>query len=289
MNLIFMGTPDFAVPCLEKLIASRHTVSAVFTQPDKPVGRKQILTPPPVKVTAENHGIPVYQPDSLKNEDSAEFIRNLKPDAIIVVAYGKILPKNILNIAKHGCINVHGSILPKYRGAAPIQWAVLNGDRETGVSIMQMDEGLDTGDILSVRKVEIGINDTSEIMFEKLSVIGADELLKTLDDIENGCVTTVKQPVGDFFYAEKITKSLSVIDWKESAFNIHNKVRGLQSWPCAVTAINGKNVKIHETRLSDKKGNKSGEIVDTNGVIVVCCGDGCCIEITELQPEGKKE
>lgn len=283
-----MGTPDFAVPTLEKLINSNHDVCAVFSQPDKPVGRKQIMTPPEVKVCALNAGISVYQPKTLRDEDTQALIRSFNADAIIVVAYGKILPKEVLESAKYGCINVHASLLPKYRGAAPIQWAVLNGDSETGVTIMQMDEGLDTGDMLSVVKTEININETSEMLFDRLSRLGGDELLKVLSELEKGEIKPVKQPEGDFGYAEKITKALSPIDWNKSAMEIHNQIRGLQSWPCAQTVIFGKNVKVHASLLSDKTGTRAGEVVYSKDVLTVTCGDGNCIDITELQLEGKK-
>ncbi len=287
MKIIFMGTPDFAVPCLKKLIES-HNVCAVFSQPDKPVGRKQIMTPPPVKKFAQDNNIDVFQPETLKNAETADKIKKLNADVIIVVAYGKILPKEILTASKYGCINVHASLLPKYRGAAPIQWAVLNGDRKTGVTIMQMDEGLDTGDILLVKKTAIHSDDTSEDMFEKLSVLGADALAECLDMIENGTVAKQKQPEGNFGYAEKITKKLSSIDWSKPAQEIHNQIRGLYSWPCATTKINGKNVKIYKSVISNETGNKPGLVVDNNNDITVCCGDNKCIKITELQADGKK-
>lgn len=288
MKIIFMGTPDFAVPCLENLINSNHEVAAVFSQPDKPVGRKQVLTPPPVKVCAQSNNIPVFQPNSLKNSDTLDIINGYKPDVIIVVAYGKILPDAILTAAKYGCINVHASLLPKYRGAAPIQWAVLNGDKETGVTIMQMDSGLDTGDILLTVKTEIDENETSAELFDRLSNIGADTLIKVLDDIDYYRDNAVSQPETDFGYASKITKELSPVIWNKSAQDIHNQVRGLQTWPCASTKLNGKNLKIHKTVLSSKTGNISGEIVDNNGVITVCCGNGKCLDITEMQLDGKK-
>ncbi len=283
-----MGTPDFAVPCLEALIENKYDVCGVFSQPDKPVGRKQILTAPPVKQTAQLNGIPVYQPASLKNEDALDIIASLKPDLIVVVAYGKILPLEILNCCKYGCINVHASLLPKYRGAAPIQWSVINGDKKTGVTVMQMNEGLDTGDMLLVRETEIGENETSAELFERLSIIGAQALIDTIKLMEADNLSPVKQPEGDFGYAEKITKALSPIDWKMSALQIHNLVRGLQTFPCAQTVINGKNVKIHKTALSSKKGIKAGCVVDNNCVITVSCGDGKCLDILELQAEGKK-
>lgn len=283
-----MGTPDFSVPILERLVDEGCEVAAVFSQPDKPVGRKQVLTPPPVKVLAEERNIPVYQPRSMKDGTALGIINEINPDIIIVIAYGKILPNEILNSAKYGCINVHASLLPKYRGAAPIQWAVINGDKETGVTVMQMNEGIDTGDMLFVEKTYIGENETSEELFDRLSLLGADALIKALKQIESGEVSPIKQPDGDFGYAEKITKDLSPIDWNKSAFEVHNLVRGLQSWPCAVTCINGKNYKIHKTVLSDKTGNKPGEVVDNKNVITVCCGDGKCVDILELQAEGKK-
>jgi len=288
MKVIFMGTPDFAVPCLQKLIDCNFDVATVFTQSDKKVGRKQILTPPPVKVVAQKYNIPVYQPCSLKNEESVKLIKSINADMIIVVAYGKILPKEILNIPKYGCINVHASLLPKYRGAAPIQWAVLNGDKETGVTVMQMNEGIDTGDMLLVKRSEIGINETSEELFNKLSYLGSQALIEAIDKIQNDSVERVPQPQGDYGYASMISRELSPIDWNKSAFEIHNQVRGLQTWPCADTLINGKKVKIHKTVLSELTGNCAGKIINSKGCLTVCCGDGKCLDIIELQPEGKK-
>lgn len=288
MNVIFMGTPDFSVPCLKKLIERGHKVSAVFTQPDKPVGRKHILTAPPVKTAALEKNIPVHQPDSLKNGGAYNIIKDYEPDVIIVVAYGKILPPEILRAAKFGCINVHASLLPKYRGASPIQQAVLNGDSETGVTVMQMDEGIDTGDMLLVKKTEIGINETSEELFDRLSVIGAEALAECLDLLSDGGIKAVKQSGVGVSYTQKITKALSPIDWSKTAFEVHNQVRGLQTWPCAETKINGKTVKIHKTVLSAKTGNKPGVVVDNKNTLTVCCGDGKCVDILALQPEGKK-
>ena len=268
MNVIFMGTPDFAVPCLEKLI-EKHNVIAVFSQPDKPVGRKQILTPPAVKKCANEHKIDVFQPNSLKDNDIIKQIEDMNADIIVVVAYGKILPKRVLEAAKYGCINVHASLLPKYRGAAPIQWSVINGDKETGVTIMQMDEGLDTGDILLVKKTNIDVDETSEELFDRLSLIGADALIESLADIEKGNINPVSQCEKGSSYAQKITKALSSIDWNK-------------------TTLNNKNIKIHKTVLSDIKGGKAGEIIDNNKKLVVSCGDGRCVKILELQPDGKK-
>lgn len=291
MKIVFMGTPDFAVPALEKLINSTHEVLGVFTQPDKPVGRKQLLTPPPVKELAMKYNIPVYQPERIKGSNAVDIIKGLSPDIIIVIAYGKILPKELLESAPYGCINAHASLLPKYRGAAPIQWAVLNGESETGVCIMQMDEGLDTGDILYKVKTDIDINETSEELFDRLSLISADALLYTLDLIKNGKTKPVKQPEGDFGYARMITKELCPIDWCKSALTIHNQIRGLQSWPVALTVINGKKVKIHKSYLCGDKpiDAECGKVIENNKRLVVQCGENSCIEITELQPEGKKK
>lgn len=287
MKIIFMGTPDFAVPSLEKLISSNHEVIAVFSQPDKPVGRKQIMTPPPVKECALKHNIPVYQPQTFKDNESIELVKSLSADIIVVVAYGKILPESVLDAPPYGCINVHASLLPKYRGAAPIQWSVINGDTKTGVTIQQMAEGVDTGDILLVRKTQIDINETSEELFDKLSYIGADALIDCIVNIDN--LVPEKQDESQATYAQKITRELSPIDWSKSALEVHNLVRGLQTWPCAVTKLNGKNIKIHKTALSSVTGNKYGCVVDNKNVITVCCGDGKCVDILSLQAEGKKK
>ena len=289
MNIVFMGTPDFAVPALEALYKSKHNIAGVFSQPDKPVGRKQVLTPPPVKAFAVQNGLSVYQPNSLKNDDSYELIKKLNPDIIIVAAYGKILPKNILDFPEYGCVNIHASLLPKYRGAAPIQWAVINGDKKTGITIMKMAEGLDTGDMILVDKTEIGENETSAELYDRLAEQGAVSLLKALDMLENGSVEFTSQDAALSTYAVKITKALSPIDWSKSASEVHNLVRGLQTWPCASTIIDGKEFKIHKTVLSLKTGNKPGEIVDNKGVLTVCCGDGCCVDVLEIQPQGKKK
>lgn len=291
MRIVFMGTPDFAVPCLEDLTEYGHEVVGVFTQPDKPVGRKQILTPPPVKAFAMQCGIPVYQPAKLKNSDAAEVIRSLSPDVIVVVAYGKILPAEILSAAPYGCINVHASLLPKYRGAAPIQWAVLNGEKETGVCIMQMDEGLDTGEIILCEKTDIGENETSEALFDRLSAIGANALLRALEQLEQGTATFTKQPQGDFGYAKMITKELCPIDWRRPAQEIHNKVRGLQTWPVATAVLNGEVLKIHRTELTERavpENTPPGTIVSHDKELVICCGDGKCVSVQELQRQGKK-
>ncbi|MGN0489267.1 MAG: methionyl-tRNA formyltransferase [Ruminococcus sp.] len=285
MNIIFMGTPDFAVPTLEALCNSNHTVQAVFTQPDKPIGRKQVLTPPDVKVCAEKYNIPVYQPTTLKDDSVYEQIKDINPEVIVVVAYGKLLPKNILDIPKYGCINVHGSLLPKYRGASPIQHAVLNGDKVTGVTTMYMGEGLDTGDILLYSETEIGENETSAELFDRLSLLGADLLLETLNKVQSGSINPIKQDESKATYTKMIDKSMCPINWSKTNFEIHNQVRGLQTWPVATSVINEMNVKIHATLLCDKTGNP-GEIINTEP-LTVACGSGSLI-IKELQLNGKK-
>lgn len=285
MKIIYMGTPDFAVPALKSLASSKHEVCAVFTQPDKPRGRKMILTPPDVKVCAQSLGIPVYQPDSMKNGDALEIIGRYNPDVIVVAAYGKILPKAVLDTPKFGCVNIHGSLLPKYRGAAPIQQSVLNGDRVTGITTMLMDVGLDTGDILLTEETEIGENETSGELFDRLAELGGKLVLKTLSALEKGEITPKKQDESLATHTSKIDKSLCPIDFSKSAFEVHNKVRGLNPWPVATTKICGKNVKVYSTRLCPKSG-KSGEVISTKP-LVVGCGDKS-VEILELQPEGKK-
>lgn len=285
MKIIYMGTPDFAVPALKSLASSEHEVCAVFTQPDKPRGRKMILTPPDVKVCAQSLGIPVYQPETMKNGDVLEIINQYNPDVIVVAAYGKILPKAVLDAPKFGCVNIHGSLLPKYRGAAPIQQSVLNGDRVTGITTMLMDVGLDTGDILLTEETEIGENETSGELFDRLAVLGGKLILKTLSALEKGEITPKKQDESLATHTSKIDKSLCPIDFSKSAFEVHNKVRGLNPWPVATTKICGKNVKVYSTRLCPKSG-KSGEVISTKP-LVIGCGDKS-VEILELQPEGKK-
>ncbi len=285
MNVIYMGTPDFALPALKALSASKHTVSAVFTQPDKPRGRKMILTPPEVKVCANDLNIPVYQPETLKDGKALDIINSYSPDVIVVAAYGKILPKEVLDAPKYGCVNIHGSLLPKYRGAAPIQQAVLNGEKITGVTAMLMDVGLDTGDILMIRQTEIGEDETSGELFDRLAVLGGELILKTLSALEDGCITPLKQDENFATYTSKIDKSYCPIDFSKSANEVHNQVRGLNPQPAALTKINCKNVKIYKTKVCKKCG-KPGTVLDTNPLTVACGTNS--VEILELQPEGKK-
>ncbi len=288
MRIVFMGTPEFAVPCLQKLIDCGHEVTGVFTQPDKPQGRKMILTPPPVKELALANSIKVYQPVKMRDGEALEMLKEANPELIIVVAYGKILPKEILEYPEYGCINIHASLLPKLRGAAPIQWSIINGFDKTGVTSMQMDEGLDTGDMLIKGELEISENETAGELHDKLSVLGAEILEKTINNLLAGTLSAEKQNHDQFTYAPMLSKELSPIDWNLSAKEIHNKIRGLSPWPSANAKLCGKTVKIHKSILTNENGGKPGEIIKADKKLIVSCGDGKCIEIVELQAEGKK-
>lgn len=288
-----MGTPDFAVPCLQALIDNGENVQAVFTQPDKPKGRGYKMLPPPVKSLALTYNIPVYQPLSLKKGEDAEnalnILKELSPDLIIVVAYGKILPKEILELPKYYCINVHASLLPRYRGAAPIQWCVLNGEKETGVTTMLMAEGLDTGDMLLKESVAIGDDETASELHDRLSAVGAELLIKTISAVKAGTITREKQEDSLSNYASMITKDMCPIDFSLPAQQIHNKIRGLSASPCAVTMLNGKRLKIFKSTMSDKKKYDlaAGTVVSEKDFTVVC-GDGYTVTFTEVQSEGGK-
>lgn len=285
MNIVFMGTPDFAVVSLEQLINDGHEISAVFTKVDMPRGRKMIMTPPEVKVCAESHGLIVYQPATLKDPEAIETIKKLNPDVIVVVAYGKLLPKEVLDIPPLGCINLHGSLLPKYRGAAPIQWTVLNGDKIGGVTTMYMGEGLDTGDVIETYETEVSEDETSGELFDRLAQEGARLLSHTLELLKSGKVERKPQDESKATYAPMLDKAMCVIDWRKSASEVHNLVRGLNPWPVALTTLEGKRIKIIKTKKSDKKG-KPGYVVSVNP-LTVACADGA-VEILTLQPEGKK-
>ena len=287
MKIVYMGTPDYAVPTLEALINEGHSVEAVFCQPDKPVGRKKIMTPPAVKAFALSKGLKVYQPDSLKSDEVYELLKEIAPEVIVVVAYGKILPERILNIAPFGCVNGHGSILPKYRGAAPIQWAIINGETETGVTAMFMDKGIDTGDILKISKTKIGENETAEELFERLKVITARLLTETLREIESGNAIPIKQNEDEATYAPIINKEMALIDFSKPAESIFNAVRGFNSWPVAYCMLDGKRFKVFSCRVNGSSDLPYGTLVDSEKLRVVC-GDGKCIELTEIQLEGSK-
>lgn len=287
MKIVFMGTPDYAVKTLEALINAGHTVAAVFAQPDKPVGRKQILTPPPVKVCAQKYGIPVFQPRTLRDGEAEKIIRNISPDVIAVVAYGKILPTEILTLPRFGCVNGHASLLPKYRGAAPIQWCIVNGEKETGVTAMQMDEGMDTGDILETAVTEIGAEETAGELFERLSVIGAKLLVKTLADLENGNVTPIKQDESKATSAPIIKKEMAKISFHDmTAEEVHNAVRGFYPWPVAFFISGGKRIKIIKSRVVNMRGTAGTVLKSDSELIVACRKEAVALET--IQPEGSK-
>lgn len=287
MRIVFMGTPDFAVGCLDAIMGSQHEVVGVFTQPDKPVGRKKVLTPPAVKVAALNYGLEVFQPINFKTNEGLEILQNLKPDICVVVAYGKILPKSILEVAKFGCINVHASILPKLRGASPIQWSIVTGEKETGVSIMQLDEGMDTGDVLSIEKCDILDSETHESLLVKLGEIGSKLLVKTLDDISQGKAVATPQDHSLATYAPIIKKEDGLINWNKSAKEIDCLIRGLHFWPVAYTMLEDKRLKILSANVYSEISLEAGRVQVQNKQIFVGCGSGA-IEILELQLEGSK-
>ena len=289
MKLVFMGTPDYAVNTLEALISAGHNVAAVFAQPDKPVGRKHIITAPPVKVCAQKHGITVYQPNTLRDGKAEEILKEIAPDAIVVVAYGKILPKEILEIPKYGCVNGHASLLPKYRGASPIQWCIVCGESRTGVTAMKMDEGMDTGDILKTAPTEIGAEETAEELFERLSGITAELLVNTLADLEKGNITPQKQDEEKASYAPIIKKEMAQLDFSnKTAKEIHNAVRGYYSWPCAYFFLENKRVKVIKAAVADNTNAKAGTVIKNTDSLVIACKDGTAVELVTVQPEGSK-
>ncbi|SDB43986.1 methionyl-tRNA formyltransferase [Ruminococcaceae bacterium FB2012] len=292
MNIIFMGTPDFAVEALKRLY-EKHNIIAVFTQPDKPKGRGYAMTPPPVKVLALEHGTEVFQPETLRKEQGAEYIekiRQLAPDCIVVAAYGQILPKSLLEIPRLGCVNIHGSLLPKLRGAAPIQWSVLGCDKYTGITTMLMDAGLDTGDILEQEKLEIGQNETAAELFDRMAALGGELVLHTLDGLEKGIITPVTQEsTGEEpTYAPKITKDMCPIDFSRKVFEVHRHILGLSDWPCAYTVYKGKRLKIYRSEIvSEKPSGKPAGTLLAKDSFDIACADGV-IRFAEVQAEGGK-
>ena len=289
MKIVFMGTPDFAVPCLRKLAESGHEVAAVFTQPDKPKGRGYKMIPTPVKSAALEYGIEVYQPLSLrKGDDAAEAMRilnDIAPELIVVTAYGQILPKEVLELPKYGCVNIHASLLPKYRGAAPINWVLLNGEKETGVTSMQMSEGLDTGDMLIKKSTEIGENENYEELYARLSEMGGEVLMETIAAIENGTLSPEVQDDSLSCYSPMIRKEVSALDFSKSAKEIHDTIRGVTGF----AMLEGKRIKVYRSAISDNiaPDAENGAIVNTDN-FTVKCGDGKCVTFLEVQPEGKK-
>lgn len=287
MRIVFMGTPDYAAVTLQKLIDEKYDIAAVFAQPDKPVGRKQILTPPETKVLAQKYDIPVYQPKTLRDGEAYKVLKELNPDAIVVVAYGKILPKEILDLPKYGCINGHASLLPKLRGASPIQWAIVTGEKVTGVTTMLMDEGMDTGDILETAVIDIGDEETAEELFDRLSVISADLMISTLKKAQNNELSPKKQNHADATYAPIIKKDMAHLNFNKTADEICNAVRGFYSWPCAYCFINGKRIKVIKAKKANLTAQECGVVIDSNNKLVISCKGGS-VELITVQPEGAK-
>ena len=288
MRIVYMGTPEFAVPSLERLINDGHDVVLAVTQPDKPVGRKQVMTPPPVKVCAMEHGIAVYQPTSMKTEEAFATLRDAAPDVIVVAAYGKILPKAVLDLPPHGCICVHASLLPAYRGAAPIQWAVLNGEETAGVTTMMMDEGIDTGDMLLKTSRDVPIEMTAGELHDLLSTDGAQLISDTLVALENGTMPRTPQPTeSTTAYAAMLDKRLSPLDFSKPAKMLHDQVRGLCPWPSANCILHGKTMKVHKTELGDPTDLSAGTVCALDP-LSVACGDGNSLRMLEVQYEGKQ-
>ena len=287
MRVVFMGTPDIAATCLKKIIEDGMDVVAVYTQPDRPKGRGMKMVFPPVKEVAIAHDLPVFQPEHFREDETVQQLQGLQPDVLAVVAYGRILPQRVLDIPKLGCINIHASLLPQYRGSAPYQWAVLDGLAETGVSAQYMAAQMDAGDVIGVAKTPIGENETAGQLLDRLTVLGADLLRDTLHQVENGTAVATKQDESAVTYAPMLDKSMCPIDFTKSARQIHNQVRGLHPWPVAIMELKGQRFKVHETRVLDRSG-KPGEILELNKQgLVIACGEGA-IEIRQLQAEGGK-
>ena len=287
MRVVFMGTPDIAATCLKRILDDGSDVVAVYTQPDRPKGRGMKLVFSPVKEVALAAGIPVHQPENFKDEETVQTLRELKPDVVAVVAYGRILPQSVLDIPKFGCINIHASLLPKYRGSAPYQWAVLDGLKETGVTAMYLVREMDAGDIIDATKTEIGPDETAGELLDRLAVLGAELLTKTLDKIEKGEATATPQDPALVSYAPMLDKTMCPIDWTKTAQQVHDHVRGLHPWPVATAVLAGTNFKIHATAIVDGSGDPGKILGLTKTGLKVACGEGA-VEIRMLQAEGGK-
>lgn len=290
MKILFMGTPDFAVGALEAIIKAGHEVVCAVTQPDKPKGRGKAVQFPPVKECALKYGIPVFQPVRIKMEEAVEVLRGYEAELFVVAAFGQILSSEILHMPRYGCINIHASLLPKYRGAAPIQWAILNGETESGITIMQMNEGLDTGDMLTKTVVPILPEDTGDSLHDKLMEAGAKLVVETIPLIEQGALTPQKQDDASSCYAKMLTKALGCIDWQQDAVTLERLIRGLNSWPGSYTRFRGKNLKIWEAACGQAQGRSAapGTVINvTKDSIEVQAGAGSLC-LTCVQPEGKK-
>ncbi len=287
MRVVFMGTPDIAATCLKKILADGFQVVGVYTQPDRPKNRGMKLTSSPVKEVALANGLPVYQPENFREQETVDQLKALQPDVVAVVAYGRILPQKVLDTAPLGFINIHASLLPAYRGSAPYQWAVLNGLQETGVSAMYLCREMDAGDVIDAAKTPIAPNETAGQLLDRLAVLGADLLSATLTKVENGTAVGVPQDESLVSYAPMLEKSMCPIDFTKTAQQVHNHVRGLHPWPVATTVLGGKNMKIHETVITDGRGQPGQILGLTKTGLVVACGAGA-VEIRSLQAEGGK-
>lgn len=289
-----MGTPEFAVPTLEALAVARHELLAVYTQPDRPKGRGQQLVPPPVKEAALRLGVPVYQPERVRRPENVEALQALRPDLMVVVGYGQIIPQNIIDIPRFGILNVHASLLPKYRGAAPIQWAIANGESETGVTIMQIDAGLDTGDMLSKWRTGIGPDETAPELSARLSRAGADLLVRTLDDVAAGQAVRVKQDDAEATHAPILKKEDGQIDWTKTAREIYNRLRGFTPWPGAYTSLRGQHLQVTRASVADASAIgltgsfHPGDLHVQRRRLFVGCGSVTALELLEIQLQGKK-
>ncbi|MDV2685377.1 methionyl-tRNA formyltransferase [Alkalihalophilus lindianensis] len=290
MKIVFMGTPDFSVPVLRQLVTEGYEVVACVTQPDRPVGRKRIMTPPPIKVEAESHGIPVLQPERIRNKEEVERVLSYQPDLVVTAAYGQILPNDILEKPKHGCINVHASLLPKYRGGAPIHQSIIDGESETGITIMYMVEKLDAGDILTQVKVPILEDDHVGSVHDKLSVAGAKLLSETIPPLIEGKLTPVVQDESGVTFAKNISREMEKMDWSKSGEELYNQVRGLHPWPVAFTTLDNKPLKIWwANKVAVSTRNEPGTILAfESDAFVVSTGNQTALTITDLQPSGKK-
>ena len=290
MRIVFMGTPDFSVPALKALVEAGHEVAAVVTQPDRPRGRGKELQMTPVKVQALAYGIPVYQPEKVKDPAFVEILRNLQPEVIVVIAFGQILSRDILDLPPYGCINIHASLLPKYRGAAPIQWAVIDGEKETGVTTMMMDVGLDTGDMLEKTVIPLDPKETGGSLFDKLSQAGGPLILSTLEKLKAGTAVRTPQTDEDSTYAKMLTKSLGQIDWSMEAAAIERLIRGLNPWPSAYTFVHGKTLKIWDADVlkESSDGAAPGQIIRTDPHSLIVAAGEALLSSRELQLEGKK-
>lgn len=287
MRVVFMGTPDIAATCLKRILADGYHVVGAYTQPDRPKGRGMKLTASPVKEVALEAGIPVFQPENFREEETVEALRALKPDICAVVAYGRILPQKVLDVPTFGCINIHASLLPKYRGSAPYQWAVLNGEKETGVTAMYLCREMDAGDMIDRVTTPIGENETAGEVLDRLALLGAGLLSKTLDRFQAGPVAGEKQDESQVSYAPMLDKSLCPIDFHRTAQQVHDQVRGLQPWPVATMELQGKRFKVHETRVTAGEGEPGQILGLTKTGLVIACGEGA-VEIRSLQAEGGK-